>query len=208
MATELELLYEKQGKLLVKNLQARHFDAYYCNTSKDALQMALSLIPEGSSVGWGGAISAQQIGLIDAIKAGNYRAIDRDVVEDRDAAMHECLNADLFLTGANAISLDGQMVNIDGTGNRVAAIAYGPKTVVVIAGMNKVTPTLEDAIRRARNVAAPLNQQRFLMEAPCTHTGTCGDCKSVGCICNQILVTRHCREHRIKFVLVGETLGF
>lgn len=208
MSAEMELFYEKQGKLLIKNLQSRHFEAYYCHTRQEALETALSLIPEGSSVGWGGAISAQQIGLMDALKAGNYRTIDRDTVEDRDAAMHACLNADVFLTGANALSLDGQMVNIDGTGNRVAAIAYGPKSVIVIAGMNKVAPTLQDAISRARNVAAPLNQQRFLLDAPCSHTASCSDCKSIGCICNQILITRHCREGRIKFVLVGEELGF
>lgn len=208
MSREMELMYEKQGKLLVKNLQSRHFEAYYCKNGEEALDKALSLIPEGASVGWGGAISAQQIGLIDAVRAGNYRAIDRDAAEDRDASMHQCLNADVFLTGANALSLDGQMVNIDGTGNRVAAISYGPKSVIVIAGMNKVAPTLEDAIKRARNVAAPLNQQRFLLDAPCASTGACADCKSVGCICNQILVTRHCRGGRIKFVIVGESLGF
>lgn len=170
MSAEMELFYEKQGKLLVKNLQSRHFDAYYCKTRAEALDKALSLIPEGSTVGWGGAISAQQIGLMDAVKVGNYRAIDRDLREDRDAAMMECLQADVFLTGANGLSLDGQMVNIDGTGNRVAAIVYGPKSVIVIAGMNKVTPTVEDAVQRARNVAAPLNQQRFLLDVPCTQT--------------------------------------
>lgn len=209
MFVEMELFYEKQGKLLIKNLKSRHFDAYYCHTRAEALETALSLIPEGASVGWGGAISAQQIGLLDAVKAGNYRAIDRDLVEDRDAAMHMHLNADVFITGANALSLDGQMVNIDGTGNRVAAIVYGPKEVIVIAGMNKVMPTLEDAVKRARTVAAPLNQQRFLHDTPCSQTATCGDCKSEGCICNQILITRHCRPvGRIKFILVGESLGF
>ncbi len=209
MATELELFYEKQGKLLVKNLQSRHFDAYYCNTCSEALEKGLSLIPEGSSVGWGGAISAQQIGLIDAVKSGNFKAIDRDAHEDRDAAMMDCLHADVFLTGANALSIDGQMVNIDGTGNRVAAITYGPKSVIVIAGMNKVCATLEAAVQRARTVAAPLNQQRFMLDVPCSHTATCSDCKSASCICNQILITRHCRPAgRIKFILVGETLGF
>lgn len=209
MSEALELFYEKQGKLLVKNLQSRHFDAYYCRTAADALEKALELIPEGSSIGWGGAVSAQQIGLISALKNGNYNAIDRDEWEDREAAMMEHLRADVFITGANAISLDGQMVNIDGTGNRVAAIVYGPKSVVVIAGMNKVMPTLDDAMQRARNVAAPINQQRFLLDAPCSQTGSCSDCKSAGCICNQILVTRNCRPNgRIKFILVGESLGF
>lgn len=200
--------YRKRGEILVKNLIKRHFDAYYCDTAAEALEKALALIPEGASVGWGGAMSAQQIGLIDAVNAGNYRTTDRDQYEDRDQAMRECLLADVFISGANALSLDGEMVNIDGNGNRVAAIVYGPKSVIVIAGMNKVMDSLEDAITRARTVAAPMNQQRFLLDYPCTATGTCADCLSKTCICNQILITRHCRPvGRIKFILVGEDLG-
>ena len=122
--------------------------------------------------------------------------------------MKQCLTADVFLTGANGLSLDGQMVNIDGTGNRVGAIVYGPKTVLVIAGMNKVMDSLDEALRRARTIAAPMNKQRFLGNTPCSVTGACGDCKSEGCICNQIVITRNCRPAgRIKFVLVGEELG-
>jgi hypothetical protein len=121
--------------------------------------------------------------------------------------MRQTLLCDTFLTSANAISLDGQMVNIDGNGNRVAAIVYGPRQVIVVAGMNKVEDTLEAAINRTRTVAAPLNQQRFGLPNPCTATASCADCKSETCICNQILITRHCRGNRIKFVLVGEDLG-
>ena len=122
--------------------------------------------------------------------------------------MKSCLMADVFITGANAISLDGQMVNIDGNGNRVAAIVYGPESVIVIAGMNKVVDTLDDAVRRARTVAAPSNKQRFALQTPCEVTGSCADCKSDGCICNQILITRNCKPAgRIKFILVGEELG-
>lgn len=204
-------VYAKRGEILVKNLKKRHFDAYYCATKEEALAKALELIPEGATVGWGGAMSANQIGLMDALHAGNYRALDREnakTPEEQDANRKACMFADVFLTGANALSLDGEMVNIDGLGNRVAAIVYGPKEVLVIAGMNKVCDTLEDAITRARTVAAPLNQQRFQLANPCTATGTCADCKSETCICNQILITRHCRPvGRIKFILVGEDLG-
>ena len=212
MATPKELYYEKRGKLLVKNLQSRHFDAYYCSNRQEALAKALELIAEGSSVGWGGAKSAAEIGLLKALKQGPYRAIDREnatTPEERKQAEIDSMFADVFLTGANAISLDGQMVNIDGGGNRVASIIYGPKTVLVIAGMNKVEETLDAAMTRARTVAAPMNQQRFLLNNPCTITGTCSDCKSESCICNQIVITRHCRPAgRIKFILVGEELGF
>lgn len=211
MTEQKRLAYEKRGKILVKNLQSRHFEAYYCENREEALQKALELIPHGASVGWGGAMSAAQIGLLDAVRDGNYRALDREAcatLDDREYLARECFSSDVFLTGANALSLDGQMVNIDGSGNRVAAIVFGPKTVLVVAGMNKVVDTVEEAIRRARTIAAPLNQQRFQLPNPCTTTGTCADCKSETCICNQILVTRHCRPvNRIKFILVGEDLG-
>lgn len=211
MATPIERYYQKRGEILVKNLKARHFDAWYCNTKEEALAKALELIPEGSSVGWGGAMSAQQIGLMTALHAGNYNPIDRDLCntpEEKAQAMKTAMFADFFLTGANALSLDGQMVNIDGAGNRISAIIYGPKNVLVIAGMNKVMDNLDAAINRARTVAAPMNKQRFEPNTPCAVTGSCADCKVEGCICNHIVVTRHCRPvGRIKFILVGESLG-
>lgn len=207
-----KLYYEKRAQLLVKNLHSRHFDAWYCSTREEALQKALELIPKGASVGWGGAMSAQEIGLLDAVRTPDYRAIDRDTAETseaREQMMRDCLLADVFLCGANALSLDGQMVSIDGNGNRVAAIVYGPKSVIVIAGMNKVMDTLDAAVTRARTVAAPINKQRFGAQTPCDTTASCADCKSEQCICNQILITRNCRPAgRIKFVLVGEDLGF
>jgi len=212
MATGKELYYEKRGEVLVKNLRSRHFEAYYCANRQDALAKALELIPEGSSVGWGGSVTAQQVGLLDAIRAGNYRVFDREsckTQEEKDQVARDAMFCDTFITSANGMSLDGQMVNIDGAGNRVAAIVYGPKNILVIAGMNKVEDTLEAAVRRARTVAAPMNQQRFQHPNPCTLTGTCADCKSKTCICNQILITRHCRPvDRIKFILVGEDLGY
>ena len=207
------LYYEKRAEVLMKNLRSRHFEAFYCATKEAALEKALELIPEGATVGWGGVESAHQIGLTKALNEGNYQALDRDrckTPQEREQLIRDCMFSDVFLTGANALSLDGQMVNIDGTGNRVAAIAFGPKTVLVIAGMNKVTDTLEEAVHRARTVAAPMNQQRFLLPGnPCTVTGACADCKSETCICNHIVVTRHCRPAgRIQFILVGEELGF
>lgn len=199
MATPKEMYFEKRAAILVKNLQGRHFGACYCATKEEALEKALLLIPHGSKVGWGGAMSAQEIGLLSALENGDWNAVGRDA----DGGV------DVFITGANAISMDGQMVNIDGLGNRVSAIIYGPKTVVVIAGMNKVVDNLEDAVRRARTVAAPMNMQRFQKTAPCMTTGACHDCKSEDCICNHIVITRHGRPNgRIQFVLVGEELGF
>ena len=206
-----KIYYSKRGQVLVKNLRSRHFEAYYCADRSSALEKALELIPKGASVGWGGAMSAEEIGLIDAVRSGGYHAIDRDkgsTPEERDQIMRQCLSAQVFLTGANALSLDGQMVNIDGNGNRMAAIVSGPESVIVVAGMNKVMDSLEDAVTRARTVAAPMNKQRFGAVTGCAETGVCVNCKSEGCICNQILITRHCRPAgRIKFILVGEALG-
>lgn len=212
MADPKQKYYEKRAQLLIKNLKSRHFEGYYCADKASALAKALELIPKGATVGWGGALSAQQIGLLDALNEGDYNAIDRDKApspEERENAMKQCLLADVFITGTNALSIDGQMVNIDGNGNRVAAIVYGPKSVIVIAGMNKVVDSLEAAVTRARTVAAPMNKQRFPMQTPCEVTGTCADCKSDGCICNQLLITRNCKPAgRIKIILVGEELGF
>lgn len=211
MLSAKELYFEKRAQILVKNLESRSFEAFYCPTREAALEKALSLIPAKATVGWGGAMSAEQIGLMDAISAGDYTPIDRSLcttAQEIRQTYLRCLSADVFITGANALSLDGQMVNIDGTGNRLAAIAYGPETILVIAGMNKVADSLDAAITRARTVAAPMNQQRFLRKTPCSATSTCADCKSPECICNQILITRNCRPAgRIKFILVGEELG-
>lgn len=213
MTTFQKQVYDKRGQVLVKNLKSRFFEAFYCETKEEALKKALELIPEGSTVGWGGTVSVDQIGLFDAVKKGNYNVIDRDTAktpEERNELMRQCLLTDVFLTGANALSLDGQMVNVDGTGNRVAAIVYGPKSVIVVAGMNKVTDTLEEAVHRARQVASPINKHRYAnVPTPCTVTGCCADCKSEGSICNQILITRSTRPFgRIKFIIVGEDLGF
>lgn len=211
MPTPKEMYYYRRGQILVKNLQSRHFEAYYCENKEQALEKALELIPKGVTVGWGGTMSAQQIGLLDAVHSPEYKAIDRDTAsnpEERDRLMRQASLAQVYITGANALSLDGEMVNIDGNGNRVAAIVFGPESVIVIAGMNKVTDTLEAAIERARTVAAPQNRLRLGDGTPCAVTGVCGDCKSEKCICNQILITRHCRPvGRIKFILVGEDLG-
>ena len=210
MADPKKMYYDKRGEIMVKNLTNHGFEAYYCEKKEAALAKALELIPKGATVGWGGAMSAQQIGLLDAMNGGAYNAIDRDKApnpEEREKAMRACLQADYFITGANAMSIDGQMVNIDGVGNRVAAIVYGPKYVVVIAGMNKVTDSLEAAVIRARTVAAPMNKQRFPLQTPCAVTGVCGNCKTEG-ICNQLLITRNSKPiGRIKVILVGEELG-
>ena len=154
-------------------------------------------------------MSAHEIGLVEALKEGDYYFLDRDNAEDKRAAMLAAYDADFFLTSANAMTEDGVMVNIDGNSNRVSAIAQGPKHVIVIAGMNKICPDVDSAMKRARNVAAPINAQRFGLSTPCSKTGSCMNCKSPDTICCQILITRYSRhEGRIHVILVNDSLGF
>ena len=204
---------EKRNALLaqkvIKGLESRNMSGYYAENSKAALAQALKLIPEGSAVTMGGGMSVHEIGLVDALKAGNYRFIDRDAIADKRAAMLAAYDADVFLSSANAITEDGILVNIDGNSNRVSAIAQGPKKVIFIVGMNKVCDDIDGAIKRARNVAAPINAQRFGLNTPCARTGSCMNCKSPDTICCQFLITRFSRHTgRIHVILVNDSLGF
>ena len=197
------------AQTVIKGLQSRNMSGYFAEDRENALNIALSLIPEGSSVTMGGAMSAREIGLVDALKEGNYNFIDRDNIDDKRAAMLAAYDADFFLTSANAITDDGILVNIDGNANRVSAIAQGPRKVIVIAGLNKVCDDLDGAMKRARNVAAPINAQRFGLSTPCSKTGKCFDCKSPDTICCQFLITRYSRhKDRIHVILVNDNLGF
>ena len=203
---------EKLGAGLIRALSLRHFDAYYCVSSSEAAEKILSLIPKTDVVSWGGSMTMEALGVIDRVKKGGWRVIDRSTAQsqgEKIEIMRRALLCDTYLTGANAISEDGEIVNVDGNGNRVAAMTFGPKSVIVACGMNKVVKTAEDAISRARNTAAPINAQRFDIRTPCKTTGSCADCKSTDSICSYIVRTRLCKPAgRIKVVLVGETLGF
>ncbi len=200
-----ELLAQK----VIRGLTSRNMTGYYAQSREAALKLALSLIPENSSVTMGGAMSAHEIGLVEAVKNGPWRFIDRDACEDKRAAMLAAYDADVFLSGVNAMTEDGVLVNIDGNANRVSAIAQGPRKVIFIAGMNKVCNDLDGAMKRARNVAAPINAQRFGLSTPCAKTGACMDCKSPDTICCQFLITRFSRHAgRIHVILVNDALGF
>ena len=204
---------QKRNALLaqkvIKGLASRNMTGYYAEDRQAALKQALALIPEGSSVTMGGAMSAHEIGLVEALKSGSYNFIDRDAYADRRAAMLAAYDADVFLSSVNAMTEDGELVNIDGNANRVSAIAQGPKKVVFIVGMNKVCSDLDGAMKRARNVAAPINAQRFGLSTPCAKTGACMNCKSPDTICCQFLITRYSKhKDRIHVILVNDSLGF
>ena len=200
---------ELLAKKVIKGLESRNMSGHYAANREEALELALSLIDEGSSVTMGGCMSAHEIGLVDALKAGPYNFIDRDAWEDKRAAMLAAYDADVFLASANAMTQDGGIVNIDGNANRVSAIAQGPKKVILIVGMNKICDDIDGACKRARNVAAPINAQRFGLATPCAKTGSCMNCKSPDTICCQFLITRFSRHAgRIQVILVNDDLGF
>ena len=196
---------------MMRAIESRNMEAFFAKNKEEALEKALELIPEGSSVSWGGSMSIKDIGLTGAMHDGNYVVYDRDVCQTPEGKREMALKAfdcDYFLASTNAITEDGILVNIDGNANRVAAIAFGPRNVLMIVGMNKVVKTEADAMSRAKNIAAPINAQRF-GGTPCTVTGECSYCKSPKCICCQTMVTRFSRDPgRIKIILVDEELGF
>ena len=197
------------AEAVIKGLRSRNMTGYYAHSKEEALSIALSLIPEKSSVAMGGGMSVHETGLVEALKQGDYNFIDRDAMEDKRAAMLMAYDADFFLSSANAITNDGIIVNIDGNSNRVSAIAQGPRKALFIVGMNKVCDDLDGAMKRARNVAAPINAQRFGLSTPCTKTGACMDCKSPDTICCQFLITRFSRHaDRLHVILVNDNLGF
>lgn len=199
---------EVLANTVIQGLKSRNMTGYFAKDKEEALSLALNLIDEGSSVSMGGCMSAKEIGLFDAVVSGNYHYVDRSQLGEKEG-MLEMYGSDVFLSSVNAMTSDGILVNIDGNSNRVSCIAHGPKKVIFIVGMNKVCDDLDGAMKRARNVAATTNAQRFDINTPCKSTGKCFDCKSPDTICCQFLITRYSRHvDRIHVILVNDSLGF
>ena len=208
----IEIRNEKAAGKVIKNLARRNIEAFYCPTSREAVDKLLEMIPQGSSVTWGGSMSIRDIGIPAALAdAGKYEVYDRDKAPDRAAATEIYLKAfscDYYLSSANAITEDGVIVNIDGTGNRDAAITFGPRNVIFVIAMNKLTQNVDAALARARSLAAPVNTARFDIQTPCKLDGVCHNCLSDDCICNYIHYLRHSPKGKHKVILVGESIGY
>ena len=203
---------QRMAEKLIKNLKQRHFEAYYCATAAEAVAQVSALIPDGSSVTWGGSMTIRSIGLTQTLHQRPLTVLDRDEAKDREEAQriyHEAFNCDYYLSSVNAMSEDGVLVNIDGNGNRVAAITYGPKKVIFVVGLNKVAQDVNSALSRARGTASPINARRFDINTPCQIDGLCHNCKSPDSICNYIHFLRNSHPAgRHTVVLVGEDLGY
>ena len=211
--TPIEQRNELLANKVIKSLNTRHIEGYYCATSADAIKKVLTLIPQGSSISWGGSMTIRDMGLTDALfKADAYTLYDRDQAkspEEIQSIYRQTFGADFYISSANAMSEQGDIVNIDGNGNRVAAIAWGPKKVIFVVGINKIAKDLDAAIKRARGTAAPINTVRLNRETPCTLDGVCHDCHSPNSICNQIHIIRNSYDNgRFCVVIVGEELGY
>jgi L-lactate utilization protein LutB len=213
METAYELRNSKLGPRVVDALKKRYFDAWYFDDPLEAADMVVSLIPKEHLVSWGGSMTVVGLGIQERLTKEGYNLIDRDKAplnsEERMELMRKALLCDTFLCSSNAISEDGQLINIDNYGNRIAAMIFGPKQVIVAAGINKVVKTVEDAVVRARTIAAPLNIQRFPdIATPCNKTGSCANCATPDTVCNYFVAIRLCKPaRRIKVVLVGKNLG-
>lgn len=197
---------------IIANLKKRNMEGYFYEDSASCVRAILDLIPDGSSISWGGSASVQESGMMDALKNGSYELIDRSLAktpEEQREIYGRTVMSDYYFMSTNAITYEGDLVNIDGNGNRVACLIHGPRHVIIIAGMNKVATTLEGAFERARTMACPPNAVRLDKKTPCAATGKCGNCLSPDCFCNQIVVTRRSgHTGRIKVFLVAEDLGF
>lgn len=204
---------ELLGQRMIKNLNRRHIEAYYCPTAAEAVKKVSELIPDGSSVTWGGSMTIRDMGIPQQLcNRGTLEVLDRDKAETPEEIQEIYLRAftsDVYLSSANAISEDGVIVNIDGNGNRVAAITWGPKKVIFVIGINKVAQTVEAALARARSTASPINAQRFDINTPCKTDGVCHNCNSADCVCSYVHFLRNSRNKgRHVVVLVGEDLGY
>lgn len=204
--------YENLAKTVLKGLEKRFMEGYYCETKEEAKELALSLIPDGSSASFGGSMTLEETGILKELRTRtDITLYDRASASNREEVeqiLHDALSCDYYLMSSNAITTDGELVNIDGNGNRVAALIYGPKNVIIVAGMNKIAKNVEEGMSRVRNTASPQNCIRLNIPTPCSKTGMCANCIS-HTICDQIVITRASRvPKRIKVILVGEELGF
>ena len=209
--TPKEQRNERLAKTLIKHLERRHIQGFYCATAAEAVKQVSELIEDGSSVTWGGTMTVRDLGIPDMLRSrGTLEVLDRDLVETPEEKLAMYLRAfstDVYLTSANAISEDGVIVNIDGNG-RVAAITWGPKKVIFVIGMNKVAQTVEAALSRVRGTASPINAARFDIKTPCQTDGVCHNCNSPESICNYVHFLRNSPRGRHQVVLVGEDLGY
>ena len=210
--TPKKIYYENLADTIIDKFNKRGIEGYYCENAEAALATAKRFLTPGCSISWGGSETLLEIGLLEDLSSSDYILYDRGTAktpEEKQQMYSKIVTADYYFMSSNAITLDGQLVNIDGSGNRVACLLTGPRNVIIIAGMNKIVTDVDIAVDRIRNMATPPNVVRLGKKTPCAETGKCANCLVEDCICNQIVITRRSGiAGRIKVILVGEVLGF
>lgn len=195
---------------VISSLKRNKIPGYYFDTVQDANKYIIEIIPVGSKVASGGSLTLEQLGLISFLKDGDYNYIDRSKANSDEELFElrmEGLKSDFFLMSANALTVDGKIVCIDGTGNRVGALVFGPKKVIVIAGINKIVADMEAAVYKIKNFTVPIHSKRRGRLLPCTKTGYCVDCNDAGRICNKLVCIENQYDERISVIIIGQELG-
>lgn len=219
MEQEMRQWYRKtRVDIVLKNFRKNLFAAHYMENSQDALALIMNMIPKEATIGLGDSLTLKEMGALRALEEGGYHFLNpwrKGISREESLALRrQALTSDIFLTGTNAVTMDGKLVSIDGLGNRVAAMIFGPRKVIVVAGINKIAEDVEEAIRRIKNLAAPLNSRKHNLPAdfrpPCSDSGFCSECKPPHRLCCNTVIIEGCSrdKERITVVIVGEELGY
>ncbi len=212
-ATEAREWYvETLAHSVIQSLEKNHITGFYVKTKEEALEKVHSLIPEGSKIGCGGSLTLDQIGIKDILRNGRYDFKDPEEPgiseEEKNGLKKENLLADVFLSSTNALTMDGKLVNIDGDGNRVAALIFGPRKVIIVTGINKIVADVEAALDRIKNYVTPIQGRRLNRPIPCAKIGKCVDCRAPRRSCNAVVTIENQRQtDRMTVIIVGEELG-
>lgn len=206
-------IYALKVKRTIENLKKNNMQGIYIERKEELFGLLDSLLSEGNTINVGGSMTLFETGVIDYLRSGKYDFQDRYAPGLTPEGVREvfikAFSADAYICSTNALTEDGELYNVDGNSNRVAAMVYGPKSVIVIVGYNKLVKDLDEAKKRVESISAPANATRLNCKTPCTFTGECGHCKSEGRICcNYVVMAYQRHKDRIKVIIVGESLGY
>lgn len=209
----LEILNKTKILRTIEALKKNNIEGIFLENETEIFSFLKSLLKENSTIGFGGSKTLEQLGILDFLREGNYNLLDRarpDLSsEEIEKILKECFFADYYFSSSNAITENGEIYNVDGNGNRVAAITYGPKKVFLIVGVNKIVKNVEEAIERNRNISAPANCIRLKRNTPCSKIGYCVECRAEDRICNTYVLMKHQRfKDRITVIFLNKSLGY
>ncbi|SMB92291.1 Uncharacterised ACR, YkgG family COG1556 [Desulfonispora thiosulfatigenes DSM 11270] len=213
MERNVQWVIDKRVEKTIVNLQKNNIQGYLVQDENELLEKIKELVKEGNTVGAGGSMTLHRAGVFELLKSGNYNFLDRNkkglTKEEAYEVQRQSLLADTYLTSSNALTEEGELYNVDGYGNRVAAMIFGPEQVIVVVGINKIVKNIEEATKRVERIAAPANTKRLERKTPCATLGYCTDCQSPDRICNSyVIIRKQMVKDRIKVIIVNKELGY